>query len=244
MDCEYKRYISESLENVRSRIKKAMSERPGSENLESVKLLAASKTVSAETLNFAAKELGLTCIGENKVQELCDKYPSLEPSLFDLQFIGYLQTNKVKYIADKVSLIHSLDRPELAKEISKRSLAIGKVMPVLCEINIAREAEKGGLMPEELDGFIEYVSALEGIKITGLMTMAPAGCTKKEYTEYFSLVRKMYLKRKEAPIANAEMTVLSMGMSDSFEEAIKCGANLVRVGSAIFGKRSYAVKEV
>ncbi len=240
MDGEYKRFISENLENVRERIKKAMCERSEADACENVRLLAASKTVSAEVLNFAAHQLGLTCIGENKVQELCDKYGELDKDVFDLQFIGYLQTNKVKYIADKVSLIHSLDRSELAKEISKRSLAIGKVMPVLCEINIARETEKGGLLPEELDDFIEFASGLEGIKITGLMTMAPAGCTEKEYCEYFSLVRRMYLKQKDSPIKNTEMSVLSMGMSDSFEEAIKCGANLVRVGSAIFGKRIYA----
>ncbi len=240
MDGEYKLFIRKSLENVRKRIQTAMSERTGSAVLENVKLLAASKTVDAEALNYAAHELGLSCIGENKVQELCDKYDALDREVFDLQFIGSLQTNKVKYIADKVSLIHSLDRPELAKEISKRSLAIGRVMPVLCEINIARESEKGGLLPEELDDFIDFASGLEGIRITGLMTMAPAGCTKTEYREYFSRVREMYLALKEAPLKNAEMSVLSMGMSDSFEEAIKCGANLIRVGSAIFGKRIYA----
>ncbi len=243
MDGEYKRFISENLENVRQRIKKAMSERSTENSSENVKLMAASKTVCAEALNFASHELGLNCIGENKVQELCDKYDSLDRSSLELQFIGSLQTNKVKYIIDKVSLIHSLDREELAKEISKRALKAGKVMPVLAEINIAREPEKGGIMPEELSDFLEFVSKLEGIKAAGLMTMAPAGCAKDEYTEYFSQVRKMYLAQKEKPIPNTEMNILSMGMSNSFEEAIKCGANLVRVGSAIFGKRSYDKKD-
>ncbi len=242
MDEEYRRFISESLENVRQRIKKAMSERSAECSGENVKLMAASKTVSAEALNFASHELGLNCIGENKVQELCDKYAALDISSLELQFVGSLQTNKVKYIIDKVSLIHSLDREELAKEISKRAVRLGTVMPVLAEINIAREPEKGGLMPNELTDFLEFASELDGIKTVGLMTMAPAGCTKAEYTEYFSQVRKMYLSQKEKTIPNTEMKILSMGMSNSFEEAIKCGANLVRVGSAIFGKRDYTKK--
>ncbi len=243
MDGEYKRFITESLENIRIRIKKAISERPSEYSSESVKLMAASKTVCAEALNFAARELGLNCIGENKVQELCEKYDALDKDALELQFIGSLQTNKVKYIVDKVSLIHSLDREELAKEISKRALKIKKVMPVLVEINIAREPDKGGIMPEELSDFLEFTSKLEGIKAVGLMTMAPPGCTTCEYEHYFSQVRKMYLAQKEKPIPNTEMRILSMGMSNSFEEAIRCGANLVRVGSAIFGKRNYNADE-
>ncbi len=241
MDGEYRRFITENLENVRHRIKKAMSERSSDSCSENVKLLAASKTVEADALNFAANELGLNCIGENKVQELCDKYASLDLKALELQFIGSLQTNKVKYIIDKVCLIHSLDREELAKEISKRAAKLGRVMPVLAEINIAREPNKGGLMAEELSDFLEFASMLDGIKVVGLMTMAPLGCSSNEYTEYFSQVRKMYLVQKEAPTPNTEMKILSMGMSGSFEEAIRCGANLVRVGSAIFGKRNYQI---
>ncbi len=239
MDAEYLRFVKENLGKVRNRIESAMSLRSDRDKAEDIKLLAASKTVSAEVLNFAARELSLDCIGENKVQELCDKYDLLDRDAMDIQFIGHLQTNKVKYIIDKVSLIHSLDREELAKEISKRAKNAGKTMSVLVEINIAEEADKGGLKPYEVLDFIEYSSKLEGIKIKGLMTMAPAGCTENEYKGYFSQVREMYLAIKENPIQNVDMDILSMGMSDSFEEAIQCGANLVRVGSAIFGKRNY-----
>ncbi len=258
MDEEYKRFIRESLNDVRERIKKAISVRnslgrpyleyPADVNDKSIicgiKLLAASKTVDAETLNFAARELELSCIGENRVQELCDKYPQLSNNITDIHLIGSLQTNKVKYIADKVSLIHSLDRRELAKEISKRGVNLGRKLPVLAEINIGREPDKGGVLPEELWDLIDYASRCEGIQISGLMTMAPAHCTKKEYTEFFSEVRELFFDLRERNVPGVKAEILSMGMSDSFEAAIECGANLVRVGSAIFGKRIYPTQEV
>lgn len=236
MDSGYKEDLRERFSAVREKIKAASGGRD-------VTLLAATKTVSAEAINFAARELSLRYIGENKVQELCEKYPCLDRQALRIHFIGGLQTNKVRQIVDKVDMIQSLDSIRLAKEIDKRSRAIGKVMPVLVEINIGREPEKGGIMPEDTEGFIKEASQLQNIKIEGLMTMAPARITEAEYERYFTEVREIFEKIKKLSIPSVEMKTLSMGMSESYLAAARCGASLVRVGSALFGKRIYSQQE-
>ncbi len=235
MDKEYTKRVEENLGGVRERIRMAAGER-------NVTLLAATKTVPAEVINYAAENLGLTVIGENKVQELLEKYPYLERDKLTIHIIGHLQTNKVRQIVDKVDMIESLDREELAKEISKRSLAIGKRMPVLVEINIAKEAEKSGVFPEDTEDFVRRMAQYEGIEIRGLMTMAPAKITSEEYRAYFSQVKAIFDRLAEINIPNVRMETLSMGMSESYVQGVECGANLVRVGSAIFGKRIYPEK--
>lgn len=232
MDTETKRQLKERFQSVREKINAASDGRE-------VTLLAATKTVSAETVNFAVKEFGLRYIGENKVQELIEKYPLLDRENIKIHFIGGLQTNKVRQIVDKVDMIESLDSLRLAKEIDKRASAIGKVMPVLVEINIGREPEKGGILPEDAESFIREAAKFGGIRISGLMTMAPAGSTDSEYGQYFSEVRELRDRIRDLNIEGASMDVLSMGMSESYEVAARCGASLVRVGSALFGKRSY-----
>lgn len=224
--------ISERFRSVREKISAASGGRE-------VTLLAATKTVSAETVNFAVKELGLRYIGENKVQELIEKYPRIDREDVKIHFIGVLQTNKVRQIIDKVDMIESLDSIRLAKEIDKRASAIGKIMPVLVEINIGREPEKGGVMPEDAESLIREAARLGGIRIKGLMTMAPAGSTDGEYERYFSEVRDMRDRIRALNIDGVSMDVLSMGMSGSYEVAARCGATIVRVGSALFGKRAY-----
>lgn len=235
MDAEQKKALKERFEAVREKIKAAAKGRE-------VTLLAATKTVSAETVNYAIKEHGLRYIGENKVQELLEKYPLIDKDGVEIHFIGGLQTNKVRQIIDKVDMIQSLDSIRLAREIDKRAAAIGKIMPVLVEINVGREPEKGGIMPEDTESFIREASDFKNIKIKGLMTMAPAKITEEEYIKYFSEVREIYDRMKELNIPGTEMTVLSMGMSESYGAAAKSGANLVRVGSALFGKRIYPEK--
>lgn len=231
MDGGYIKSVEQSLGGVLSRIRKSSGGRD-------VELLLATKTVTAETVNALSKSVGRLLIGENKAQELLEKYDALEKERLTIHFIGHLQTNKVRQIIDKVDMIHSVDRPELAREISKRAVAKGLVMPVLVEINVAAEPNKSGVLPEEAEDFIKVISALPGLRVKGLMTMAPKGCTEEQYREYFGTVKRMFDSFRET-LTCADMEILSMGMSDTYELACECGSNMVRVGSAVFGKRIY-----
>jgi pyridoxal phosphate enzyme (YggS family) len=136
-------------------------------------------------------------------------------------------------------MIHSLDRIDLAKEISKRAMAIGKRMPVLIEINIGKEADKGGVMPDDTEALVREAAKLQGLDIRGLMTMAPAGISSEDYKRYFSETKKIFDRIASLKIEGVKMETLSMGMSESYTEAAETGATLVRVGSAVFGKRMY-----
>ena len=227
LDEEYRQKVAENIGSVLARIRMLSGGRD-------VKLLLATKTVTADVINSLTGEV---LIGENKVQELEEKYPLLKKDGLTVHFIGHLQTNKVRKITDKVSMIHSLDSMELAAEISKRSLVKGLKMPCLVEVNIGREADKGGVLPEDTERFVREASVLPGIKICGLMTMAPAHITPDEYRMYFSQTKNIFDRLTELAIPGTEMKELSMGMSDSYEEAVECGATIVRVGSAVFGRR-------
>lgn len=198
-----------------------------------VRLLIATKTQSAEDINYLIS-LGADLIGENRVNEVREKFDALDKSA-SLHLIGTLQKNKVKYIYDKVDMIHSVDSLSLAEEISKRCAAIGKVMDILIEVNSGKEEAKGGIYPEYVADFYEKLSSLPNIRVRGLMTMAPRCETKAEYMKYFSLTKEIFDKL----FNNDESAILSMGMSESYLYAIEAGANLVRVGSAIFGERKY-----
>ena len=195
-----------------------------------VSLLAATKTQSPEDINYLISE-GVKIIGENRVNELVEKYDSYDKSA-EVHFIGTLQKNKVKYIIDKVSLIHSLDSISLAEEIDKRAKKIGKSMDVLIEVNSGREENKGGIMPEDVHTFYNELKQFENVRVRGLMTMAPKG-TEDEYMTYFGLTKKLF----DELFGDTPDAILSMGMSESYEYAIKAGATLVRVGSKIFGER-------
>ncbi len=199
-------------------------------------LIAATKTVPVEVINYAAEHFGLTDIGENRVQELLAKYDSLDRSL-RIHFIGSLQCNKVKYIIDKVSMIHSVDRAELAEEISRRALEHGIVMDVLVEVNIGRELSKGGVMPDEAVDFACDIDKLPGISVRGMMTMAPKCVEKDKYSEFFCQTRNLFIDFSSKRMHNIIEPVLSMGMSDSYVEAAENGATAVRVGTALFGRR-------
>ena len=196
-----------------------------------VTLLAATKMQSAKDINYLIS-LGVNVIGENRVNELLEKYEDYDKSA-ELHFIGTLQKNKVKYIIDKVSLIHSLDSLSLAEEINKRAKKIGKIMDVLIEVNSGCEENKGGVMPSDVEDFLKKTRALDSIRVRGLMTMAPRCETREEYLKYFSLTKELFDKL----FNDDKNAILSMGMSESYEYAIEAGATLVRVGSKIFGKR-------
>ena len=195
--------------------------------------LIATKTQSVEDINYLIS-VGAKVIGENRVNEVREKYELLNKDA-SLHFIGTLQKNKVKYIYDKVDLIHSVDSISLAEEINKHCARIGKVMDVLIEVNSGREEAKGGIMPEDVDDFLKELSAYPNIRVRGLMTMAPRCHSKNEYLKYFSLTKEIF----DRLFKNQKDAVLSMGMSESYEYAIEAGATMVRVGSAIFGERKY-----
>lgn len=205
---------------------------PYSENRK-ITVLAATKMQSVEDINYLIS-LGVDTIGENRVNELLDKFEGYDKSA-SVHFIGTLQKNKVKYICDKVDLIHSVDSLSLAEEIEKRCAKIDKVMNVLIEVNSGREENKGGVMLEDVKGLIEAVSSLDHVFVKGLMTMAPRCSCREEYLSYFKPVRELF----DELFGDDENAVLSMGMSESYEYALEAGANLVRIGSAIFGERKY-----
>lgn len=229
-------------------------------NPDDVTLLAATKTVDADTINFAVDN-GITCIGENRVQELLEKYELINKDKVDIHFIGTLQTNKVKYIADKVSMIHSVDSVKLAKEIDKQCAKIGKVMNVLVEINIGGEESKGGIKPEDAEEFLKEIAVFKNIKVCGLMTIPPKctsdvnvengyacdekksgnmSCSKISYKnqDFFKKIMKLFLDISQKKLDNIYMQYLSMGMSDDYEQAVTEGSNVVRIGRGLFGSRN------
>lgn len=236
LDQSRKTEIYDGYNRVMERIENARAHRfTGSGE---VTLLAATKTVPAEEVLYAAS-LGLKVAGENKVQELTEKYDDLKDAL-DMHFIGHLQTNKVRQVVGKASVIHSVDSMKLAGEIAKKSIAMGVVTDVLCEINIGREESKSGVMPEAAKEFAAELAETAGIRLRGVMTMAPV-CESSEYRKYFAETYQIFVDILQNTGYNINEPILSMGMSDSFEEAIAEGATLVRVGSAIFGRRAYGL---
>ena len=239
MERSYQDYIdilNENLPRVREEI--ASLSREG----QAVTLLAATKTVPVEVINYAITELGITHIGENRVQELCEKYPALHKDDVSIHFIGRLQTNKVKYIIDKVSLIHSVDSLKLAREIDRQAEKHSLVMDILIELNIGGEESKGGIRPDELDGFLDEIASFSHIRPMGLMVIPPQSASKAETFDYFTQTYQFFVDFCEKKVHNSIDTyILSMGMSDSYADAVTAGSNLVRIGSAIFGKRSYPI---
>ena len=198
-------------------------------------LVLASKMVSKEVLQGLAS-CRKVIYGENRVQELLSKY--FESESLTWHFIGRLQTNKVKYIVDKVSLIQSVDSVRLAEEIEMRSAGIGKTMDILVEVNVGEEASKGGVSESELDGLLEAVSHMPHLRLLGLMSVLPD--VKEEalvplYAHLYDLFRKVAQIKKD----NFDVRVLSAGMSGDYVVALKNGSNMVRLGSKVFGARNY-----
>lgn len=227
--------IKENLSRVQENIQNALIRSGRSKD--DVTLIAVTKTVEAEAINEAIS-LGISNIGENKVQEINRKYDNIDENV-NWHMIGHLQSNKVKYIIDKVNLIHSLDRLSLAKEINKRALQANLTKDVLIQVNVAEEDSKFGLKVEKVIPFIESILRFESIRVKGLMTMAPFTNNPDEVRFVFRDLRKLGLEIGKRNYENVEMKYLSMGMSNDYEVAIEEGANMVRIGTAIFGKRIY-----
>ena len=195
------------------------------------RLMAVIKTRTQEEIQFTIRECGLTLVGENRVQEMTAHGSALDGA--EVHFIGTLQKNKVKYLTGKVSAAESVDSFELAAEISRRSAAAGIVTDVLFEVNTGRETQKSGVFPEDLPRLIYDCASLPAIRARGLMTVAPICDSGAERRKYFALLRKL----KDENSSYFVSPILSMGMSDSYREALDEGADIVRIGTGIFGKR-------
>ena len=227
-------YLDKNVSRLREDM--ANAARAAGRDPSNITLLAAVKSGELDEIRYLHRELGIRDLGENRVQQFLAHYEALrEESEIRWHFIGSLQTNKVKYIIDKVCMIHSLDSLRLAAEIEKQAAKIGRVMDVLVEINSGEEESKGGVMPADAEAFCLALSDYPHIRLRGFMTMAPKCENSAQYCEYFEETSRRVLDIWQKKLHNIiEGPILSMGMSDSFREAIACGSTMVRVGRGLF----------
>lgn len=222
--------LQNQIVEIRKRIRVA-AEMSG-RNESDISLMAVTKAVPVDRVNCAL-QAGIDLIGENRVQEFLSKFPSYQTNQEQIHFIGHLQKNKVKKILDKVSMIESVDSISLAEEINRVAKMQNKKMPILLEVNIGREETKFGFLSEQIIPALEHLSEFPNIKVVGLMVIPP----KNTGNYYFKKMQQLYLDISGKNMDNIDMSYLSMGMSEDYQIAIECGANIVRVGTAIFGKR-------
>ncbi|MBN1176864.1 MAG: YggS family pyridoxal phosphate-dependent enzyme [Dehalococcoidales bacterium] len=202
-----------------------------------VQLLAAAKTRDPREI-LEAVDAGVRTVGENYVQE-AEKAFQAVGSKVEWHFIGHLQKNKVKKAVEIFDMIETVDSVELAAEIDKRCAAAGKTMPVLIEVNSGREAQKAGVYPEDVERLIQGIATFKNIRVVGLMTMGPLGGQPEDSRPCFKETKKVFERIRESDLPDVEMKYLSMGMTDSYKIALEEGANIVRIGSRIFGERVY-----
>lgn len=227
--------ITENLEQVRKNIDEAC--RMAGRDPKEVTLIAVSKTKPVSMLK-EAYDAGARCFGENKVQEIMDKHPQL-PEDIQWHMIGHLQRNKVKYIVDKVSMIHSVDSLRLAQTVEQEAAKHNVCVPVLLEVNVAQEESKFGLKMDEVLPLIETIADFPHIKVQGLMTIAPYVENAEDNRDFFRQLKKLSVDIEAKNINNVSMSVLSMGMTGDYQVAVQEGATMVRVGTGIFGERNY-----
>lgn len=226
--------ICENIREVKERMANAAIK--SGRNINDITLVAVSKTKPAEYI-LEAQKCGQNIFGENKVQEIVQKYDVVKGA--EWHMIGHLQKNKVKYIIDKVKMIHSLDNLDLAEEIDKRAKKGNIVMPVLIQVNIGREDTKSGIYEEELDSFLQKLTNFENILVSGIMTIPPRSDNRLMTREYFKRTKALFDNMKGFKADNFNARYLSMGMTADYDIAIEEGANIVRVGTGIFGERNY-----
>jgi len=217
---------------IRENVQRILSELP-----EGVELEAAAKTRSAEEV-LEVIEAGVKIIGENYVQE-AEKVCAIVGNKVSWHFIGHLQKNKVKKAVCLCDMIETVDSVEIAKEIDKRCSQIGKTMPVLIEVNSGREEQKSGVLPEDTEQLVREISELQNIEMMGLMTMGPLSGDPEDARPYFVETKKIFDQLRKLGLPDVAMKYLSMGMTNSYKVALEEGANIVRIGTAIFGKRDY-----
>ena len=226
-------YIDKNVADIRARMKSAAED---AGRADTPLLLAAIKSADVGEIKHLHETLGVNDVGENRVQQLMERYEQIKSDSLRIHFIGKLQTNKVKYIIDKVCMIHSLDSIKLAQQIDTQAKKHGIVMDVLVEVNSGEEENKSGVMPADVEAFCEEISKFDSIRLRGFMTMAPKCEKKEEYCKYFSKTYQLVLDIWTKKLHNIDRPIISMGMSESFEEAIACGSDVVRVGRALFMK--------
>ncbi len=225
-------YIDKNVGRIRAEIADA-AKSVGREANE-VLMMCAIKSADVDMINYVHRNLGVTDVGENRVQQLLERWDKLDRDGLRIHFIGSLQTNKVKYIIDKVHLIHSLDSERLAEEINKQAKKHSLIANVLVEINSGGEESKGGIPFGEVEEFCLGLGKYENIHLCGFMTMAPRCEIEDQYVGYFTKTREVAERVWYGSLGHTEPPILSMGMSESFVPAIKCGANVVRIGRSIF----------
>ncbi len=231
---DMQKHFTENYNEIKENIRCA-AEKSG-RNAADIIMLAAVKTVEPDLINFAI-ENGVNYIGQNRVQELLAKDDLIAPA--HRHFIGHLQTNKVKDIINRVEMIESVDSVRLAREISKQALLHGKTMNVLLEVNIGEEESKSGFETQEIEAAAAEIAKLPGISVKGLMAIPPI-CEKSEQSrKYFALMYKLFIDIGAKKLDNVSMDYLSMGMSNDYHIAIEEGANIVRIGTSLFGQRNY-----
>jgi pyridoxal phosphate enzyme (YggS family) len=230
-----KEEIQNNIKTVEQKIQ-AACDRVGREN--NVKLIAVTKTFP-EALLSKCLALGITTIGENRAREMRDKYETFGDQ-FEWHMIGHSQRNKVKYVIDKATLIHSLDSIRLAKEINKRAAKEDKIMDCLIQINAVDEDSKYGFLPKDIDDVVEAIAQLSNIRIVGLMNMAPFFDDAEKTRPGFKKMKEIFDSLKDCNYDNIHMNHLSMGMSNDYEIAVEEGSTMVRIGSSIFGARDYS----
>jgi len=229
--------LLDNLKDVEERIQ-AACDRSGRKR-EDVLLVAVSKTKPVEMIE-EVMTAGIVDFGENKPQELRDKYEVL-PKNLRFHMIGHLQTNKIKYVIDRVVLIHSIDSIHLAEAVNAEAKKHNRIMPVLVEVNVAQEESKSGFLVEKAENAIREIAKLSNIRVEGLMTIAPFVENAEENRQYFVKLRKLSVDIAAKNIDNVTMHHLSMGMTGDYEVAIEEGATMVRVGTGIFGERNYQI---
>lgn len=227
--------IRERMREVRARITEACitSGRPETD----VSLMAVTKTVSPEKINIALQE-GADLIGENRVQELCEKILEINAAKSQIHFIGHLQTNKIRDIINRVSCVQSVDSLHLAGALSAAAVKAGINLPCLLEVNIGMEESKSGFSPDGVLGAAGEIAALPNLTLRGLMTVQPSEASRSGDDRYFKRMQELYLSLREQSLPNTRIDTLSMGMSGDYETAVRCGATLVRIGQGIFGARA------
>ncbi len=226
--------IKKNIDDIRQKVEKAAIK--SGRKFDDIKIIAVTKTIDSKRIIEVLDE-NMTDLGENRVQELCKKYDEIKRPC-NWHLIGHLQTNKVKYIIDKVVMIHSVDSFDLAEEIQKRAQKAGITMDVLVEVNIAGEDSKFGIDPKEVIDFVKKISVFPNIRVKGLMTIAPFVQNPEEIRWVFKKINKIFVDIRKENIDNIDMNYISAGMSNDFEVAIEEGANIVRIGTSIFGKRN------
>ena len=226
--------MKQRLEQVKDRIRRAAES--CNRDADSVKLVAVSKTIAAESVREAI-EAGVTILGENYVQEARDKFKALVQYPVSWHFIGHLQSNKAKYAVRLFDLIHSVDSLKLARELNKQAAKLEKIQQILIQVNISGEDTKSGIAPHEAPGLIAEIGSMKNLAVKGLMTMPPYFYQPEKVQPFFAALRELRDQIKAQSLPNISLEELSMGMTGDFEVAIQEGATLVRIGTAIFGER-------